>query len=117
LAEAAPGIESHKSIDYRVWDHGPQPAGFTVTDSGADGGLEVSGTCPACHGWTVTPWSYGAVGSKGVLDSLLGRGAPAQNKPTGRRTVYCECGHLHPNRPETAWDYGCGAFWTVELPS
>jgi hypothetical protein len=34
----------------------------------------------------------------------------------GEVTVFCECGHVHPDRPPDALDAGCGRFWVVELP-
>ncbi|GGT38408.1 hypothetical protein ACFFV7_32360 [Nonomuraea spiralis] len=105
-------IESHKAIDYQVDDRGLQDSGFAVTPAPA-GDLEVSGTCPACLGKTASPWVYGIAGTKGVFK----REKQEKPKPTGPRTVYCECGYMHPNRPETAWDLGCGAYWQVRLPS
>ncbi|TDD50022.1 hypothetical protein E1286_12865 [Nonomuraea terrae] len=107
-----PEIESHRSIEYQVVDRGPQKEGFTVDKSPTEDGLEVSGVCPACHGRTTTPWSYGIAGGKGVF-----RKKRENAQPSGPRTVACECGYAHPNRPETAWNVGCGAYWTVELPS
>ncbi|SEM64238.1 hypothetical protein [Nonomuraea pusilla] len=105
-----PDIESHQPIDYQLADRGLQEKGFIVTEAAA-GDLEVVGTCPACLGTTASPWTYGLAGGKGVFKRQ------EKAKPRGPRTVYCECGYMHPNRPDTAWDLGCGAYWQVELPS
>jgi len=106
-------IEHHRSVEYRVHDTGPRPAGFTVTTSADGRTIEVTGACPSCGGGTTTTWSYGTGnGYKGVLRRQAAR-APA---PSGPRTVCCECGHAHANRPAEAFFLGCGAHWQVDLP-
>ena len=106
-------VEHHRSVEYRVHDNGPQPAGFIVTTSADGRTIEVAGVCPSCGGGTTTTWSYGTGnGYKGVLR----RQAARASAPRGARTVCYECGHLHANRPAEAVFLGCGAYWQVALP-
>jgi hypothetical protein len=57
-----------------------------------------------------TYWSYGSA------NGYKGHGDPV-NEPEDRwRTIGCECGFQHKNRPETATFAGCGAYWRIELP-
>jgi hypothetical protein len=106
-------IEHHHSVEYRVHDHGVQGAGFSVTASTDGRTVDVTGVCPGCGGLTATTWSYGTGnGYKGVLR----RQAARESAPSGPRTVCCECGHAHANRPEEAIFLGCGAHWQVDLP-
>ena len=51
-------------------------------------------------------WSHGIPGAKGPS------GPPTPTDPT---TMYCECGHLHPDKPATATDDGCGRYWQIDL--
>lgn len=102
-------IEHHRSTEYRVHDEGQQRLGFTVTASPDGRRIEVTGACPSCGGHTTTIWSYGTGnGYKGRR-----RGGSA---PTKRRTVCCDCGHAHANRPADEVFAGCGAYWQVDLP-
>jgi hypothetical protein len=68
----------------------------------------VSGNCPACGGLTTKEFSYGIAGSKGF------RGPSTPTLPTAV-TLYCECGHVHPDKPASATDDGCGRFWRIDL--
>jgi hypothetical protein len=108
-----PGIEHHRPIEYAYSDLRFQ-AGFTVSAAPDARAIVVSGACPACGGHTSTTWEYGSPqGYKGVFSR---RAAPASAPPAGSRTVYCDCGRTHANRPADAWDNGCGAYWQVALP-
>lgn len=111
MAES-PLIEHHRPVPYRLADCGTPP-GFTVTASTDGRQFEVSGICPGCGGRTSTVWEYGTAGFKNW--PRRSRPSAAISRPTGPQTVTCECGHVHPDRPESAWDQGCGAFWQVEL--
>ncbi|MDW5322523.1 hypothetical protein [Plantactinospora sp. KLBMP9567] len=109
-----PRIEHHRPVEYRLADHRLQRDGFTVAPTADGRRIEVTGSCPGCGGHTTVLWEYGIPsGHKG----FLGRsGARSIDRPVGARTVYCDCGHVHANRPAEAWDQGCGAYWQVELP-
>ncbi|GAA2863234.1 hypothetical protein ABT362_26530 [Nonomuraea rubra] len=104
-----PEIESHRSIEYQRVNRGPQQD-FTVAKSLTEEGFEVSGLCPECKGKTSTPWPFGIAGAKGLFKKN------EEPHPSGPRTVGCECGYAHANRPDGLWIVGCGAYWTVELP-
>lgn len=109
-------IEHHRPVDYVVRDFRLQSAGFSFsqsTESSESGQLSVSGICPGCGGYTTITWDYGTGnGYKGLLRRGL------SSKPTLRpraRTVCCDCGHAHANRPDGAIFVGCGAYWQVEI--
>lgn len=109
-----PDIDHHRDRAYAETAF-PAHGEFTVTETPA--GLEVTGNCPACGGLTVMMFDYGPPdGVKGVFRR---RDAGHSQRAAGPRTVtiYCECGHVHAERPEGALDRGCGAFWKVEIPS
>ncbi|GAB3154262.1 hypothetical protein GCM10027290_48440 [Micromonospora sonneratiae] len=109
----SPRIEHHRPIEYQLTDHRLQDTGFTVSPSSDGRRIEVAGNCPGCGGHTTITWEYGLpYGHKGIFSRQ--NSAPT-GKPTGARTVYCDCGHVHANRPPEAWDQGCGAYWQVEL--
>jgi hypothetical protein len=100
-------IDQHRSISYAETEV-QVTAAFTV-ERHLDGSrvmFAVSGHCPACGGLTTKEYSYGIPGIKGPA------GPPVPAKPT---TMYCECGHLHSNKPATATDDGCGRFWKINL--
>jgi len=109
-----PSIEHHRSVEYRKHDYQSQASGFTVTSSADGRHVEVVGTCPGCGGRTTTDWYYGTGnGYKG----LFRRHAGSQPAPDSRwRTVCCDCGHAHANHPDDDANFGCGAYWQVELP-
>ena len=88
----------------------PADKGFTVTRSPAGKGLTISGPCPTCGGRTSTDLSYGIGGTKGF------RGGSRPEAVRSPVTVYCECGHVHAERPADALDKGCGRFWLVDIP-
>lgn len=112
MAES-PLMEHHRPVPYRLADHGTPP-GFVVTASADRRRFEVSGVCPGCGGRTSTVWEYGAPhGYKGWSFRLFQSAAP--EAPATSQTVTCECGHIHPDRPDSAWDQGCGAYWQVEF--
>jgi hypothetical protein len=56
-------------------------------------------------------FSYG-IGGTGTKGLFRGPSDPAL--PT-TATLYCECGHLHPDKPASAVDDGCGRFWRIGL--
>jgi metal-dependent hydrolase (beta-lactamase superfamily II) len=70
-------------------------------------GIVVSGTCPRCEGDTTWSFRKGDLGrfSKDVA------AVATQKKPI----VICACGHPHKDRPSTADEDGCGAYWRVTL--
>lgn len=103
-------IIHHRSTDFAEIDY-PLQDGFSVITSADGRRIEVTGVCPGCGGNTTTAFEYGVAGYKG----FPGRRKPDPSRPSGPRTVYCECGHWHPNRPAEATDNGCGAFWSVVL--
>jgi hypothetical protein len=75
---------------------------FTVASLPDGQGFLVTGVCPGCGGRIRREWLYGTGnGYKGVF----GR----------RRTLRCNCGNVHADRPAEEHLIGCGAFWTVEL--
>ncbi|QXJ22963.1 hypothetical protein AGRA3207_004049 [Actinomadura graeca] len=55
---------------------------------------------------------------KGPPDGVKGVFRHRRAAPPAPRevTICCDCGHMHADRPEGAFDKGCGAFWLVELP-
>jgi hypothetical protein len=89
----------------------PVPADkpFTVQRGPEGKGLTVTGPCPACGGLTSTDFSHGIGGTKGF------RG-PRPSPIRSPITVFCECGHVHADRPADATDRGCGRYWTVDIP-
>src|SRR5581483_2878068 len=100
-------IEHHKALHY-VEAETDQPADrqFTV-DWSADGrSVTVSGPCPACGGRTATQFSVGIGGSKGFRTA---RDQATRELPSSV-TLFCECGHVHEDRPPDAYDRGCGRF-------
>ena len=83
---------------------------FTVTRSPTGKGLTVTGPCPMCGGRTSTDFAYGIGGIKGF------RGGSRPLTIRSPVTVYCECGHVHAERPAEAFDKGCGRYWMVDIP-
>lgn len=101
-------IDHHRDIAYVETGFGLQSE-FTVSSTSE--GTEVAGTCPACGGRTITRFERGMPGgTKGFFSRRTEATFPKD------ATVFCDCGHLHADRPEFAIDNGCGAFWEVELP-
>ena len=107
-------IDHHRPIRYaetRVLLEAP----FMVTRE-ADGTrarFVVTGNCPACGGLMTKEFSYG-VGGTGTKGRF--RGPPTTPPPVPSPvTLYCECGHLHPDKPTDAADDGCGRYWLVDL--
>ncbi|MFG2091900.1 hypothetical protein [Spirillospora sp. NPDC048824] len=104
-----PDIDNHQDRAYAETSF-PMQHGFTVTEA-ADG-LKVTGVCPACGGRTSMTFDYGPPdGVKGLF-----RNRAAAPPPPRAVNVYCDCGHMHADRPEDAFDRGCGAFWKIEMP-
>lgn len=85
---------------------------FTVVRAPDGKGLTVTGPCPACGGRTSTDFTYGIGGTKGFRG--LPTSPPAIRSPV---TLFCECGHVHDDRPADALDRGCGRFWLVDIPA
>ncbi|MFG1754071.1 hypothetical protein [Streptosporangium sandarakinum] len=111
-----PVIEHHRPVDYRLADHGLQREGFTVTALPDGRRVDVSGICPGCGGRVSVLWEYGNPGYKGIFPRRGKREDKDADRPVGARTVCCDCGYVHAERPDDSWDQGCGAFWQVELP-
>lgn len=104
-------IDRHRSVDYAAYPVDEVVAGFVVTPALDGRGYHVVGQCPRCGGRTTASWNVGTGnGYKGMFSPET---APLRDK---RRTVFCECGHAHADRPENAVFFGCGAYWWVELP-
>lgn len=103
-----PQIEHHRSVHYRLQDHGLLP-GFTATPLPDGSGLHVTGICPGCGGRTTTNWYYGT----GNGYKSFGRKKQPAAEPADGRTVCCECGHGHKDRPADEPFQGCGAYGRV----
>jgi hypothetical protein len=71
----------------------------------------VTGNCPACGGLMTKefPYGIGGTGTKGLFHGRSGPVVPA------KATMYCECGHVHPDKPADAIDDGCGRYWRIDL--
>ncbi|UQU62520.1 hypothetical protein COUCH_26240 [Couchioplanes caeruleus] len=111
MSEPMP-VEHHRSVEYRPQDFQERSDDFRITR--LDGGrrIEVDGVCPGCGGRTTTTWRYGSGnGYKG----LFARRRVADPPADPLRTVCCDCGHGHPNRPDAVPFLGCGAYWRVDL--
>ncbi|WP_409463651.1 hypothetical protein [Amycolatopsis sp. GA6-003] len=102
-------IERHRSISYQVKDYELQP-GFVSEPLAGGRGITVTGICPGCGGRTTTNWYYGT--GNGYKSFL--RKKEATPEPAGGRTVCCDCGHGHADRPADEPFLGCGAHWRVE---
>jgi hypothetical protein len=111
LSDSAP-VDHHRSIDFRQQDFHERSDAFTIVRRSDGRHIQVIGVCPGCGGSTTTTWSFGSGnGYKG-----LWRRTPRNDEPVDSyRTVCCDCGHGHPNRPESAPFLGCGAYWRVSL--
>lgn len=90
----------------------PPDGAFTVTWSPDGRKAAVAGPCPACGARTETDFSPVIGGTKGFFQLRRLVAVPALRSPL---TLYCECGHVHADRPADAIDKGCGRFWTVSL--
>jgi hypothetical protein len=102
-------IDQHKSIAYAETEE-RLTVPFTVR-RGTDNGrvtFHVSGHCPACGGMMTKEFSYGIVGIKGY-------GQPSGPAVPAATTLYCECGHVHADKPANATDDGCGRYWLIDL--
>lgn len=109
-------IDHHKSIKYAETEE-RLTVPFTVTRE-ADGKrvkFVVTGNCPACGGLMTKEFSYGigGTGTKGASHGSSLPGPPVA--PPTATTLYCECGHLHADKPASATDDGCGRFWRIDL--
>lgn len=102
-------IENHRPVEYQLVDHGLQSSGFTVVLSSDGFRYDIVGTCPGCGARVTRQWKFGPPDSKG-------RGTGRRKPKPGPRTLTCDCGSLHADRPPENWDKGCGAFWQVMLP-
>jgi hypothetical protein len=105
--------DHHRAVAYVETEADAQNAGqFTARWTPDGRSVQVSGHCPACGGTTSTEFTPGLAGSKGI------RGISPPRPPvlTAPVTLYCECGHVHSERPPDALDRGCGRFWPVYLP-
>ncbi|MEU6235938.1 hypothetical protein [Kitasatospora sp. NPDC047058] len=115
----APSAPAHEhALAYAEDDLGETPAaGFSQQPSPDGRAVVVEGTCPRCHGHTVTRFPLGlpGTGTKGLFDVLTGRGAAAADEdPLAGEVHFCECGHAHPQLPADAVFVGCGASWRIK---
>jgi hypothetical protein len=62
--------------------------------------IRFTGHCPRCDHQTSTD-----------VPKLI-PGAPVLRGEAEEFTMYCSCGHPHPNRPDG--DNNCGAYWAFE---
>jgi hypothetical protein len=100
--------EHHRPIHFVEQEFGLQ-AGFVVTETNHD--LKITGICPGCGASTSMTFERGTPqGSKGFLRRI----SPPREKEKFV-TLYCQCGHVHTNRPADSPESGCGAYWPVEL--
>jgi hypothetical protein len=107
MSDDVPPVENHRSVEYRLEDHGLRTDGFAVTRAADGSRYDIVGVCPGCGARVVRQWRFGPPGTKG------GKG---QRKPKpGPRTLTCDCGRAHAERPPENYDKGCGAFWQVML--
>lgn len=105
-------IDHHKPIHYVEQEVAVAPdKPFEVQRRTEGTGLTAAGTCPACGGRTNTILPYGIGGTKGHLGPA---GPPQVKSPV---TIFCECGHVHSDRPADALDKGCGRFWLIDIPA
>jgi hypothetical protein len=106
-------VEHHRAIKYHVQDYVLLTDHFHVNPIAEGRKIEVTGICPACGGRTSTTWSYGSGNAyKGIISRRRLAAAPT----AGPRTLCCDCGHAHADRPDDAVFLGCGAYWQVEFP-
>jgi hypothetical protein len=102
----------HRDIDYaeNQVTYAGQPV---VAGQGADSDeVTVTVSCPACNGEFTTDYPRGIPqGGKGWWSW---RRVP--EPLSGDLVMYCECGRIHANRPESSGENGCGAYWSVTLP-
>lgn len=103
-----PQIEHHRSVHYRVQDH-DLLLDFIVTPLSDGTGVRVTGICPGCGGRTTTNWYFGT----GNGYKAFRRKKVLATEPAGGRTVCCDCGHSHKDRPTDEPFQGCGAYGRV----
>jgi hypothetical protein len=109
MSDDVPAIEQHRLVEYRLIDHGLIEDGFTVTQAADGSHYDITGVCPGCGAGVARQWRFGLPGTKGKKDE--------KRKPKpGPRTLTCDCGSVHTDRPPENFDKGCGAFWQVMLP-
>ncbi|MFJ7218874.1 hypothetical protein [Amycolatopsis sp. NPDC098790] len=103
-------IEHHRAISYQVKDYELQPEFSTQRLVGGHG-INVTGICPGCGGRTTTNWYYGT----GNGYKAFRRKKEPVTEPADGRTVCCDCGHGHADRPADEPFQGCGAHWRVKI--
>lgn len=107
-------VEHHRAVKYRVQDFAQLTTGFQITPLTDGQRIQIVGTCPGCGGRTEVIWAYGNANNyKGLFPRRKGE----RKLSGGPRTVCCDCGHGHLDRPADAIFFGCGAYWQVELPA
>lgn len=105
-------VEHHRPVEYSIQDFSDRVTGWSVRPGDDRQTFTVAGVCPGCGGRTETVWMFGSGnGHKGIF----GRRAATTEPADRRRTVCCDCGHAHANRPADAAFLGCGAHWRVEF--
>lgn len=107
MSDELPPIENHCQVEYRLTDYGLQGDGFTVTRAPDGSRYDIVGVCPRCGARVIRQWTFGPPGTKGKR----GKRTPK----VGPRTLTCDCGRMHAERPAENYDKGCGAFWQVML--
>lgn len=106
-------IDHHKAVKYVEAQADPTASGsFTAAWAVGGKSVTVAGHCPACGGRTTAEFWPGIVGSKAIRVTSR-HTTYALPSPV---TLFCECGHVHDQRPADALDKGCGRFWLVYLP-
>ena len=112
-SDGRPLFDRHQPVDFVIAALDEVVPDFVVTPSEDGRRYDIMGQCPRCGGRTSTTWITGTgTGYKGLFHTRRGSLSPADR----RRSVFCECGHAHANRPDDAAFLGCGAHWYVELP-
>jgi hypothetical protein len=97
----------HREVDYAEIETDVAAHGVTFIVTWAPDGQKatITGDCPECRGLTKTEISAGIPSTR-----FRGPKIPALPSPV---TLYCECGHVHKDRPADALDRGCGRYWLL----
>ncbi|MGW5352008.1 hypothetical protein ACWERV_16045 [Streptomyces sp. NPDC004031] len=102
-------MPDHEDTDFREQE--VAPPGDLAWHTDAAGILVATGTCPVCHSATAFPLPT-------VVPGTVAKGLPwprAQQQAPAERTMDCGCPRTHPRNTDEF--PGCGAWWTVRVPS